>query len=185
MLNQWSLANFKEVHLQLLLHKVIETCFCSSFFLCLCFSLCSSQRQLCKMIWYKQGISFPSHCSLPVCSVLTGQHVTNTHTLLFASPDTGAAGTFIYRNWSWKGGSVSQVIPASTGILKSQKRERKGRERRGGKGIIALLPFTQTHTGNATTPHCFLESVCLLMLPLKFPDSALQLQLSRNVTAKS
>lgn len=144
MLNQWSLANFKEVHLQLLLHKVIETCFCSSLFLCLRFSLCSCQRQLCKMIWYKQGISFPSHCSLPVCAVLTGQHVTNTHTPLCFTGHRGRR-YFYLQKLKHKRRISEPGYPASIGILKSQKRERKGRERRGGKGIVALLPFTQTH----------------------------------------
>lgn len=39
------------------------------------FFLCSFQRRLWKMIWYKQGITFLSHCSFPICSVLTAQPI--------------------------------------------------------------------------------------------------------------
>lgn len=38
-------------------------------------TLCSFQRGLWKMIWYKQGITFLSHCSFPICSVLTAQPI--------------------------------------------------------------------------------------------------------------
>lgn len=38
-------------------------------------SLCSFQRRLWKMIWYKQGITFLSHCSFPICSVLTAEPI--------------------------------------------------------------------------------------------------------------
>lgn len=32
------------------------------------------------MIWYKQGITFLSHCSFPICSVLTAQPIIKTIT---------------------------------------------------------------------------------------------------------
>lgn len=38
-------------------------------------TLCSFQRGLWKMVWYKQGITFLSHCSFPICSVLTAQPI--------------------------------------------------------------------------------------------------------------
>lgn len=64
-------------------------------------------------------------------------------------------------------------------------RSPRGRKERKQKGHGIALLSVDPRTGNATTTCPFLEAVCLLMLPLKFSNFTLQLQLSCNATAKS
>lgn len=178
-------------------------------------SLCSSQRGLWKMIWYKQGISFLSHCSLPICSVLTVQPIIKAVTQIqfcLLHSTQGPQVLLLTETEVERDDQQARSSPGSVWILKSQKRvwrwwiflctalllctvglgqisiahcAKAPGVGRKEKGHGTVLLSVDPHTGNATTTCPFLEAGCLLTLPLKVSNFTLQLQLSCNATAKS
>jgi len=76
------------------------------------------------MIWYKQGISFLSHCSLPICSVLTAQPITNavTQTLVCLLHSTQRLQALLLEEVEVeRDDGKARSFPASIRILKSQE----------------------------------------------------------------
>lgn len=84
-------------------------------------SLCSSQRGLWMMIWYKQGISFLPECSLPICSVLTAQPPTKPYHNS-ASFTLHRSLRYFYLQKLERDDQQARLLPGSVWILKSQKR---------------------------------------------------------------
>lgn len=93
-------------------------------------SLCSSQRGRWKMIWYKQGISFLSHRSLPIYSVLTAQPITKAVTQIqfcLLHSTQGPQVLLLTETEVERDDQQARSFPVSIRILKSQKRIRRWR----------------------------------------------------------
>lgn len=88
-------------------------------------SLCSFQRGLWKMIWYKQGITFLSHCSFPICSFLTAQPIIKAITQIqfcwFHSTQQSQV-LLLTEMEAERDDQQARSFPGSIWILKSQKR---------------------------------------------------------------
>lgn len=87
-------------------------------------SLSYSQSKLWK-IWYKQRISFLSHCSLPICSVLTAQPITKAVTQVqfcLLHSTQGPRILLLTEIEVETDDQQARSFPASIRILKSQKR---------------------------------------------------------------
>lgn len=132
--------------------------------------------------WFNINTGLVSpHAAHSVGSALTGQHVTNTP-LCFI----GHRG---HRSFYWQklkqNGTIGE--PGYPSLKWGGGRERRGgkaREESRGRAEVSLR-FADRHTGNATTSCPFMESAHPLTLPLKFPNSTLQLHLSSNAATGS
>lgn len=154
------------------------------------------------MIWYKQGITFLSHCSFPICSVLTAQpiikaitqiqfcllHSTQQSQVLLLTEmeverDDQQARPFPGSIWFSKARrgyedniSFSVLLCSPVQWVGSDQNcslcQAPGAGKKG-KGRGTALLSVDPRTGTATTTCPFLEAVWLLMLPLKFPKFTL------------
>ena len=151
-------------------------------------SLLSSQRGLWKMIWYKQGISFLSHCSLPICSVFTAQPITKAVTQIqfcLLHSTQGPQVLLLKEIEVERDDQQARSFPGFIWILKSQKRvwrhtalllctvglgqisivhraKAPGVGRKGKERVMALLSFLWTHAPGMQQPHAhsWKQSAC-------------------------
>lgn len=166
------------------------------------FFLCSFQRRLWKMMWYKQGITFLSHCSFPICSVLTAQPIIKAITriqfcLLHSTQQSQVlllTEMEVERD-EQQGRSFPDCISFSKArrgygdnvsfhallciplqwvgqISIAHCAKPQGQERK--ERVMALLSFPWSHAQGMQQPRAqLLEAVWLLMLPLKFSNFTL------------
>lgn len=77
------------------------------------------------MIWYKQGITFLSHCSFPICSVLTAhpiiKAITQIQFCLFHSTQESQVLSLTEMELE-RDDQQARSFPGSIWILRSQKR---------------------------------------------------------------
>lgn len=143
-------------------------------------TLCSFQRGLWKMIWYKQGITFLSHCSFPICSVLTAQpiikaitqiqfcllHSTQQSQVLLLTEmeverDDQQARSFPHSIWFSKArrgyeDNVSFYVLLCTPVQRVGAEQHRSLCQAPGAGkkgkVVALLSFLWTHTQGMQQP---------------------------------
>lgn len=134
--------------------------------------------------WFNINTGLVSpHAAHSVGSALTGQHVTNTHSSLLHRTQGPQVLLLAETEAEWDDRWARLPQPEMDGGG-GERRGGKAREESRGRAEVSLR-FADRHTGNATTSCPFMESAHPLTLPLKFPNSTLQLQLSSNAATGS